>query len=302
MSVTCKFVKAIQLIPGMFTWSAGEWVKALLTRLDLVDWGIPKMLISDRDPKFLSDLWAALFKLLGVSLLYSTAYHPQTDGASEQTNQTAEIALRYFVHTLEKPSMWPETLPRIQAILNSSASSGRIPNEVAYGFTPNRPLDLLNKLPPEVDHIRARVTAKDAIDFAQMSNKFHYDRKHQPMYLKVGDWALLRLHKGYKIPSTLGVTKKLAQQYVGPFRVLERMGKLAYKLEVPEDWLVYPVFTIAQLEPCPPPEEDPFQRPRPQYISPVSTNKDGSGNYEILRLLNKRSIKRGRGLTTQYLV
>ena len=198
--------------------------------------------------------------------------------------------------------MWPETLPRIQAILNSSASSGRIPNKIAYGFTPNRSLDLLNKLSPEIDHIRARATAKDAIDFAQMSNKFHYDRKHQPMYLKVGDWVLLSLHKGYKIPSTLGVIKKLAQQYVGPFRVLERMGKLAYKLEVPEDWLVYPVFTVAQLEPCPPPEEDPFQRPQPQHIPPVSTNEDGSGNYKILRLLNKRSIKRGRGLTTQYLV
>lgn len=44
------------------------------------------MIISDRDPKFLSDLWASLFKLLGVKLLYSTAYHPQTDGASERTN------------------------------------------------------------------------------------------------------------------------------------------------------------------------------------------------------------------------
>ena len=65
---------------------------------------------------------------------------------------------------------------------------------------------------------------------------------------------------------------------------------------------MYPVFTVAQLEPCPPPEEDPFQRPQPQHIPPVSTNKDGSGNYKILRLLNKRSIKRGRGLTTQYLV
>lgn len=73
--------------------------------------------------------------------------------------------------------MWTKALPRIQATLNSSASSGDSPNEVAYGFTPNRPLDLL-RLPPSVDRVAARASARDAIDFAQMSNKFHYDRRH----------------------------------------------------------------------------------------------------------------------------
>ena len=72
------------------------------------------------------------------------------------------------------------------------------------------------------------------MSFAQMNNKRHYDRRHQPMYLKVGEWALVRLHKGYEIPSTLGVTKKLTDQYVGPFKVLEKVGKLAYRLEIPD--------------------------------------------------------------------
>ena len=172
--------------------------------------------------------------------------------------------LRYYVHSLDRSSLWPEVLPRIQAFLNNSASaaSGITPSEVAYGFTPNRPMDLL-RLPVKIDHISARITAKDAIDFAQMSNKFHYDRKYHPMFLKVGEWALLRLHKGYKIPSTLGITNKLSQQYVGPFQVAERAGRLAYRLAVPEEWKVHPVFTIAQLEPCPAPENHPFQRPRP---------------------------------------
>lgn len=66
---------------------------ALVDRLDIADWGIPKVIISDRDRKFLSDLWTAIFKRLGTLLLYSTAYHPQMDGASERTNQTVEIAL-----------------------------------------------------------------------------------------------------------------------------------------------------------------------------------------------------------------
>lgn len=121
------------------------------------------------------------------------------------------------------------------------------------------------------------------------------------MFLKVGEWAMLRLHKGYNIPATLGITKKIAQQYVGPFQVVERIGRLAYRLAVPEEWKVHPVFTVAQLEPCPAPSDDPFQRPRPglEHPPPVSTDLQ---SYEIERLLNRRIVKKGRGLAKEYLI
>lgn len=69
---------------------------------------------------------------------------------------------------------------------------------------------------------------------------------------------MLRLHKGYLIPSTLDVTKKLTQQYVGPFLIKEKMGRLAYKLDIPPDWKIQPILSVAQLEPAPPPNADPF--------------------------------------------
>ena len=93
MSVTDKFGKRLTYVPGKSTWTAQEWAIALLDCLYLGDWGIPKVLLSDRDLKFLSELWKAIFDKLGVKLLYLTAYHPQTDGSSEHTNQTTEIAL-----------------------------------------------------------------------------------------------------------------------------------------------------------------------------------------------------------------
>ena len=74
----------------------------------------------------------------------------------------------------------------MQAFLNNSSANGPTLNKVAYGFTLNKPLDLLTISSPG-NHFLARTTAADAIAFAQMSNKFHYDRKHQPMFLKVGD-------------------------------------------------------------------------------------------------------------------
>ena len=113
--------------------------------------------------------------------------------------------------------MWPEVLPRIQALLNNSAASGAstTPNEVTYRFTPNRPLDLLNLL-PSIDYITARILVSDAVAFAQISGKFHYNRQHQPIFLKAGNWALLRLHRGYNIPATLGVTRKISVTITPP--------------------------------------------------------------------------------------
>ena len=93
LTVTDKFSKSKLLIPGREDFSAKDWASRLLDYLRLCNWGIPTATISDRDLKFGSELWRELFRLLEVDLLVSTAYHPQTDGLSERTNQTVEIAL-----------------------------------------------------------------------------------------------------------------------------------------------------------------------------------------------------------------
>ena len=305
MSVTCKFSKRVTLIEGKDTWTAEKWAHAFLARLDLVDWGLPGELITNRDLKFLSKFWTALFENLGVKLLYSIAYHPQTDGSSERTNQTVEIALRFFLHALHNSALWPQVLPQIQAIIDntSSSSTGKSPNKVAYGFSPRRSLDLLAALPTP-DALAARTDAAEAVSFALLNQKVTYDQKHQPLFMKVGEWPMLRLHKGYSIPSTAKVTKKLTQQYVGPFRIVEKVGRLTYRLDVPPDWRIHPVFSVAQLEPAPPSTENPFGRPFLSNPPPVfvkgDTNKIKS--FEIEKLLNKRQVKKGKGQAIEYLV
>lgn len=74
---------------------------------------------------------------------------------------------------------------------------------------------------------------------------------------------MLRLYKSYSIPSSIGVTKKLTQQYIGPFQIVKKVGQLANKLGVPSDRRIHPVFSMAQLKPAPDPARDPFQCPRP---------------------------------------
>ena len=308
LSVTDKFSRKITLIPGKSTFTAEDWADRLLRRLRKIDWGLPKQIISDRDRKFLSELWKALFTKLGVKLLYSTAYHPQTDGSSERTNQTVEIAIRFWMSTLDDVTAWPLTIPAIQSGYNNAISAplGKSPNEVAAGFSLNQPLDLgahEKELLPKDRHI-ARLEAADAIAFAQTNSKYHYDRRHHPQFFREGDYALIRLHHGYNVPATVLTGRKYGLQYVGPFRVLARIGRLAYHLEVPNDWRIHPVFSIAQLEPVPNPKSDPYHRERPDEPPSifVEGDTDEYKSYEIDRLINKRVITKGRGQATEYLV
>lgn len=81
----------------MNTWSAEQWAHAFFKRLDLIDWSFRSKLITDRDLKFLSTFWMALLTKLEVKLLYSTAYHSQTDKSCKHINQMVEITDRKSV-------------------------------------------------------------------------------------------------------------------------------------------------------------------------------------------------------------
>jgi hypothetical protein len=145
---------------------------------------------------------------------------------------------------------------------------------------------------PDIDFPLARVDAADALDFATMNMKFYYDRRHTPMFLAPGDWALLRLHHGYNILSA--TNRKLDQQYAGPFEVLERIGRLAYRLKIPDHWKIHDVFSIAQLEPAPAPGSDPYNRPIPDEPSPIEL---GTNAYEVEWILDKQVIRKGCGFS-----
>lgn len=82
--------------------------------------------------------------------------------------------------------------------------------------------------------------------FATLAIKKYYDRKHTPKFFSVRDWVALRLYKGYTLADILN--SKLRQQFAGPFKVLERVGKIAYRLELPPNIKIHSVILMVYLE------------------------------------------------------
>jgi hypothetical protein len=103
---------------------------------------------------------------------------------------------------------WIDALLHIQFALNNarSASTRVSPNEYCLGIKPRDPLDLIAGV-PETDfrtmRLHHRDMAEEAVASAAITQKFYHDKKHKQLPLKAGDWVMLNLHKGYKVPGHL---------------------------------------------------------------------------------------------------
>jgi hypothetical protein len=98
--------------------------------------GMPCSILSDRDPVFTSTFWKDLFQLAGVTLWFSSAFHPQMDGQSEVANHTIAMYLRCLVG--DHPRSWLQWLPYAEFCYNSYYQSAlwATPFEVVYGRQP----------------------------------------------------------------------------------------------------------------------------------------------------------------------
>ncbi|MBW0524014.1 hypothetical protein O181_063729 [Austropuccinia psidii MF-1] len=116
--------------------------------------GVPKIIISDRDPKFKSEFWTNLYEILGATLAFSTAYHPQTDGTAERMIQTMEdIIKRFCAYGMEYKDHegythdWVTLLPEVQLSYSTSqhSTTRESPSMVEKGWNPLLPVDQFKK-------------------------------------------------------------------------------------------------------------------------------------------------------------
>ncbi|GJZ07149.1 putative reverse transcriptase domain-containing protein [Tanacetum coccineum] len=205
---------------------ARMYLKEMVTRH-----GIPLSIICDCDPRFVSNFWRSLQNALGTSLDMSTAYHPQTDGKSERTIQTLKDMLRACAIDFEKG--WVNHLPLVEFSYNNSyhASIKAAPFEALYGRKWRSPI-------------------KQRMQAARDRQKSYVDLKRKPMEFQVGDKVMLKVSP-WKGVICFGKRGKLNPRYVGPFKVLEKVGEVAYKLELPEELSrVHNTFHVSNLKKC----------------------------------------------------
>lgn len=285
LTVTEKAGKAVRIIPGQIDADAFNWAIKFFDYV-VSQWGMPKCIILDRDGRFLSKFWQALWKRVGTTLAMTTAYHPPANGQSERTNQVVEVALRCMIANHDGTQFgWDEMCPDLELVINTSrhSSTGELPFEYMYGVHPRTACNLHEPTPEpneSAEHfLRSRMDirqqAEDSFRMAQAKMAIYYDQKHSAV--RIGDLAYVKLTtklgKGYRIPyaSTLDVIK------VGPFKVIEKVGKLAFRLELPPHMKIHPVISVVHLEPAVP---DPYNRPAIGAPVITETARDGNGDEE----------------------
>ncbi|GJU95403.1 putative reverse transcriptase domain-containing protein [Tanacetum coccineum] len=200
---------------------------------------------------------SGLLNALGTNLDMSTAYHPQTDGQSERTIQTLEDMLRACAIDFGKG--WVNHLPLVEFSYNNSyhASIKAAPFEALYGRKCRSPVcwtevgeaqilgpELIQETTEKIIQIKQRMQA------ARDRQKSYADLKRKPMEFQVGDKVMLKVSP-WKGVVRFGKRGKLNPRYVGPFKVIERVGEVAYKLELPEELSrVHNTFHVSNLKKC----------------------------------------------------
>ncbi|GJV37840.1 putative reverse transcriptase domain-containing protein [Tanacetum coccineum] len=231
---------------------ARMYLKEVVTRH-----GIPVSIICDRDPRFASNFWRSLQNALGTNLDMSTAYHPQTDGQSERTIQTLKDMLRACAIDFGKG--WVNHLPLVEFSYNNSyhASIKAAPFKALYGRKCRSPVcwtevgeaqilgpELIQETTEKIIQIKQRMQA------ARDRQKSYADLKRKPMEFQVGDKVMLKVSP-WKGVVRFGKRGKLNPRYVGPFKVLEKVREVAYKLELPEELSrVHNTFHVSNLKKC----------------------------------------------------
>jgi len=101
--VVDRFTKYAHFIPLKHPFTAAQIAKVVLDNIVKLH-GLPTAIVTDRDKIFVSAFWKELFKLYGIQLQLSTAYHPQIDDQTERVNQCLEMYLRCAVY--DSPKKW----------------------------------------------------------------------------------------------------------------------------------------------------------------------------------------------------
>ncbi|WVZ58343.1 hypothetical protein U9M48_008622 [Paspalum notatum var. saurae] len=239
-----RLTKSAHFIPVKTIYHAKTYAELYIARIVSLH-GVPQTITSDRGSLFVSRFWEHLQTALGTNLIRSSAYHPQTSGWDERVNQIRKDMLRACALTYS--TKWDECLPLAEFAYNNSyqKSLEMAPFEALYGRRCRTPLNC-SEPGEQVTFGHDLVTQTEE----QSRQKSYSDKRRRPLTFEKGDHMYLRVSP-IKGVHRFGVKGKLAPRYIGPFKILERCGPVAYRLELPPHLAaVHDVFHVSQLKKC----------------------------------------------------
>lgn len=255
--------------------------------------GFPNTMVSDRGTQFVSSVWDRLCQILGVKRKLSTAYHPETDGQSENTNQWIEQFLRMFINYDQKN--WDELLPIAEwaARANEHDTIGISPfflnngyhPRMSFTYEPRKAKDARQrkefKQAESIAHWMDATleVAKKNMKAAQESMIAQANKKRQDVTFEVGESVWLSSKNLY----TDRPYKKLDDKMLGPFKIVNKRGS-SCELELPNTINVHPVFPVNLLRKDP---NDPLPGQYNEPPPPVMI--EGEPEYEVEEILASAS-------------
>jgi len=190
--------------------------------------------------------------LQGVQLRLSSAYHPQTDGQTKVVNRVLETYLSCICS--DAPTFWSKWLALAEWWYNTTFHSAiyTTPYEIVYGQPP--PL-CLPYFPGEskIELIDRSLRKKEEMlkvlkfDIQRAHNKMKQnDDKHRSKSsFEVGDFVFVKLHPYRQVSVANKINAKLSHKFFGPFKILSKVGAVAYKLKLPSTSKVHNVFHVS---------------------------------------------------------
>ena len=261
---------------------------------------------------------------MGMKQALTTAYHPQADGQTEIMNQTLKISLRAYIGP--NRDNWVSSLDRLALSYNSTphTATGFAPAYLLCGYVPITRSSLLHSPesiqrpsdPPRSSRLRCgaiidtsgedalrpealemveqftaeRHRAQEALMLGQHFQKRAYNRGRLSVEFKEGDLVLLNPHSLSLLKSETGRGRKLLMKYDGPFKIMQKISPVSYRLKMPASYGIHPILNIAHLEKYQPSPLEFGSRPQ---ISLHREDFDVLPEYEVEKIVAERR-KRGR--------
>jgi hypothetical protein len=297
------------IVPVMMDNLTSEKCAEIWLREVYPQWGMPKVIRSDRDRKFVAEFWQKMHKLLGTTLAMSSSYHPRTNGGTERKHRDINAMMRQLIS--DEHSDWASHIPIIQFAMNSHHNKSR--GYSAFELSRVRPptafptaLDLTREDDASNFIARAQLRqqaahnalAKAQIDQTHQSNK-HRRPDHVPTLPNdSNEGSTLYWISTTNLTPVTERNRKHAPRFEGPFKCLHYdPATSTYELELPARFTtrgISNVFHGSVLRPFIPSDEKRF----PNRITDKVPLFPLDANTVTVTRIREHYYKRGQAVQT----